>query len=260
MKKKKSIWLAIVTLVLCIGVMATGIYAAKTAMLKLGGTLGFNMNNCLVEVSGTISNIAVKNTQTGAYTKEVKNIENAIMGGESQTVTSLDLGALDFYAGEDMIFELTFKNLSAHTVIAVFDAEYSNEKVVEVESSLYDSLPSTKIITKDGSITLTFALHLTDESAVINGFAFNLTAKFEEQKFQKDAAGNYYLEMGTEDGTINGTPLKWYAFAKQGTNGTYEAYTPNKTYDSGSYYFISEYALASIEWVAIIILAKMFLI
>ena len=63
--KKKNYWFAIITLVLCLGVMATGIYAAKTAMLKLGGTLGFNMHNCLVEVSGSISNVAQKQTDGG---------------------------------------------------------------------------------------------------------------------------------------------------------------------------------------------------
>lgn len=36
----KNYWFAIITLVLCLGVMATGIYAVKTEMLKLGGTLG----------------------------------------------------------------------------------------------------------------------------------------------------------------------------------------------------------------------------
>ena len=249
--KKKNYWFAVVTMVLCLGVMATGIYAAKTAMLKLGGTLGFNMHNCLVEVSGSISNVAQKQTD-GSYIKTTKTISNAIMGGEksdtSVTTTELDLGALEFYTGEDMIFELSFKNLSSHSVIASFGIEYTNTKVSQVESGSYDELPATKIISTGGRTTLNFALHLADETAVMNGFAFTITAEFEELTYVKDTAGRNCIVMGKDETT--GTELLWYPFAysASGEEGTFTSFDPTNDITSGSYYFISKYILMDSMW------------
>ena len=58
MKTKTSIWLSICTIVLCIGVMTFAVYSAISAQLNINGTLGFNMHDCMITVSGTIQNVA----------------------------------------------------------------------------------------------------------------------------------------------------------------------------------------------------------
>ena len=247
MKNKKSFWLAVVTLVLCLGVMATGIYAAKTAMLKLGGTLGFNMHDCMIEVNGTIQNVAQKQ-QDGSYKKTTKTIENAIMGGETgETITNLDLGALEFYSGADMIFELTFKNLSSHSVAVSIELVNANGKINPVESALYDQLPTGNIISVGGTVTVTFALRLIDETSRVDGSAFEIVANFEEftvrNLLEYDETYGYYLEMGTEDGTPNGTPLRWFPFAYSEDGISFASKDSTEELASGTYYFISEKVL-----------------
>lgn len=247
MKKKNGLWLALASLVLCLGVMATGIYAVKTALLKVGGTLGFNMHECIVEVSGTIYNLAEKDVQSGSYQKTNKTISNAIMGGEKSdavTTTNLNIGALEFYKGENIIFELTFKNLSSHSIIASFKLDEITG-VKQAESALYDTLPTAKVISVGGTTSLTFALQLTDEEAYRDTTnPFNLEANFEEFEMGYDETKGYYVAMGTEDGTANGTPLRWFPFAYSKDNSTFaKIEDPTAELASGKYYFISEKVL-----------------
>lgn len=181
--RKKNLWFGILSLVLCIGIMATGIYAAKQAQLTMGGKLGFTMHECMIEVSGKISNIAVEDENSnGGYTKQDKTIEKAIMGSETaETTTEVQLGNLQFYYGCDMIFELSFKNVGSKEVTSNLSINLMEnaDKVSLVESGHYDTLPSQKSIPPKTTITYTFALHISgDEAIALSNFLITVT--FEE--------------------------------------------------------------------------------
>ncbi|MBE7075029.1 MAG: hypothetical protein E7376_03530 [Clostridiales bacterium] len=243
--KNKFKWLInIFTLVLCVCALAIGVYAAKTAMLNLGGTLGFTMHSCLVEVSGTISPVAVKDSN-GSYKKETITLDRAIMGSESSdsvTTTNMDLGSLEFYKGYDMVFDFEFKNMSGCATLAEFSIEFQNDAVTIVNDGVYDILPTTKVISPNGIVNLCFALHLEDETQILNGFNFTITADFEEFVVQEDVNGYNYVTMGTEDGSKTGTAIKWYPFAKQ-QDGSLVAFDATQDLTAGEYCFISEYVL-----------------
>ena len=111
MKTKTSIWLSICTIVLCIGVMTFGVYSAISANLNIGGTLGFNMHDCMITVSGTIQNVAKTSDNWVTAEPYTKTIERTIMGGESKLTTNMTLDPLYFYNDQDLIFNITFTNI-----------------------------------------------------------------------------------------------------------------------------------------------------
>ena len=104
MKSKNSrIYLLICTLALCIGLASFGVYAALSASLNISGTLGFNMHNAMVEISGEVKNIAQADDDAN-YIKTSKNIQNVVMGSTSGiSQGELKLGNLYFYKGLDEV-------------------------------------------------------------------------------------------------------------------------------------------------------------
>lgn len=158
MKTKNSkIFLSILTLILCVGVMITGIYSLPSATLNIGGTLGFTMHNAVVEVTGTIYNIAQKDAE--GYIKADQTIKKTTMGADSsETTNNLSLGDLEFYKKTPMIFSLTFRNLSEQRLVAIIDKPNLGTNVRFITSGEYDSMPTTKNLSVDGTTTLYFAL------------------------------------------------------------------------------------------------------
>lgn len=54
MKKKMfNIVLNIVTIALCVCAIVIGVYSVKQAKLTTSGSIGFEVHNCIVEISGT---------------------------------------------------------------------------------------------------------------------------------------------------------------------------------------------------------------
>lgn len=180
MKTKTSLWLSICTMVLCLGAMAMGVYSLVTSSLTMGGTLGFNMHNALVQVSGSISNVADL-LDDNTYIKTTKTIDNAVMGSETSTTsTNIPLGKLEFFKNENMIFDFTFTNLGEMAVSANFAVSYENQNVVFVEGNDYVTLPYSTNIPIDGSTRICFALKLNDQTDQMEEFNFTITANFEQ--------------------------------------------------------------------------------
>lgn len=188
-KSKYSLLLSVLTLVLCIGVMATGIYAAKTAILNISGNLGFSMHDAIVDVVGTVKNVA-EESGDGVTTK---NIERVIRGPQGETtdeiINSQDLGNLYFYGDRDMIFTFTFKNISSKSLLASISISGLNSNIMVVEDVVYDKLPADKPLLVDKTNTLIFALRVVDRTQRIDLTSFTISVGL-EQYVKKDSEGN----------------------------------------------------------------------
>ena len=161
--KKTSLWLMISTLVLCMGVMITGVYSALTANLNINGSLGFNMHNATVTVQGSIQNVAETTDNWSTATSVTKTIERTIMGGEEQTTTNISLVDLYFYTGSNMIFTFTFTNISETAIQATFPLPTvgSGVTILTGTSNGYTEFTDgeyTTTIVVDASTTVSFAL------------------------------------------------------------------------------------------------------
>ena len=254
MKTKTNLWLLVCTFVLCLGVMVTGVYSALSANLKLGGTLGFNMHNALIEVSGTISNIAKTDDNWASAYLDTKTIERVVFGGENTTTTNLNIGELYFHklnssSAYDIIFEITFKNLSEKSIKATLPMPQVGANVTLLhndDTNGYVNFTNSyqTVVAKGNSFTIKFALQLDDISNISQNISFvwnNLTFEEYESLVKYDEAKNYYyIEMGTNP-YRNDEPLRWFAYAQRKTDGTVE-YIPNSVEptSNNTYYFISE--------------------
>ena len=133
----------------------------------------------MVEVSGTISPVAVQHE--GTYKKETFPINKTVLGAEGvDTVTYIDLGDLEFYKGSDMVFDLVFKNVGTKQTNSKFSIDLESDAVTLVDDGKYSTVPKSEVISVNGRVKLTFALHLEDETQTLYDFSFVLNTEFEE--------------------------------------------------------------------------------
>ncbi|MBQ7885035.1 MAG: hypothetical protein IJ318_02960, partial [Clostridia bacterium] len=264
--KKHSIWLTISTLVLCLGVMAFGVYSAISASLNVNGTLSFNMQNCMVTISGTISNVAEMNQTSSSPTNSTRTIERTVMGGEGTATTNINIGNLFFFEDDNIVFELTFTNIHSKSVKATLPKPTVGEGVTVLHNDTTNGYVDftnayETTISANASTTIKFALQLTNEAMRLYDSGFNWTGisfeEYIEPLIKSDTIQNtndarygdgtttyYYIEMGTNPYNRS-EKLRWVPIAEYDTTtSTYKLFEktsepqPNKTY-----YFISEYIL-----------------
>ena len=242
---KKHSWVfGICTFVLCLGTMLFGVYSAISASLNVSGTLGFNMHNAVVGVSGTIYNLSELD-KSGTYASKVnKTINRAIMGGESTTTTTIEIGDLYFFYGSDettgegklfdIIFQITFTNMGETAIQATIPLPAVESGVTIIHgattnsgySDLTDLTSYTPVIKIGASVTVKFALRLNDTSQTLSEVAFNwLNISFVETEelfytiteTDDACAGFLATKMGH---AVNNTSLEleWIAFAVKDEN------------------------------------------
>ncbi|MBQ7884986.1 MAG: hypothetical protein IJ318_02695 [Clostridia bacterium] len=264
---KKSIWISITTLMLCLGVMAFGVYSAISANLNITGNLGFNIHDCVVGVSGTIYNLSEMDADGTSARLYDKTLGTTIMGGESTTTSTISLGDMYFYHGAyvdpetkmatvktyDIIFQITITNLSEHRIKMTVPAPtLGNTSAITMldadDNAEYTSFPYEGKIAKNTQKTIMFALRLTDKTELTQKVAFDWEGiTFEEyvpQLVKYDSTNNYYyIEMGVNP-FDNNEPLRWISFAKEQDNGSYDFFNKtNEPQPNETYYFISELIL-----------------
>lgn len=254
MKKKFSLWLNIITICLCFCAMAVGVYSLKMATLNIGGTLGFTMHDAMVEVSGTIYDIAQINNGTTERTN--KTIEKIVMGGDSATTTTLDVGELNFFKGYDMVFNLTFKNLNDYSIYAKITLTKSSNDVTPVSDNDYISLPYPFGLASRDSKTIVFALRLNNQESVLASSDFTINVEIEQLEHNQGELyienNKLYVEYGfypsvevmeygdARYGNNLGKPIRWLAFS---TNLEDALEQISAVPTSGTYYFVSECTL-----------------
>ena len=267
--KKHSIWLSIATLALCFGVMAFGVYSAVNSSLNVSGSLGFVMHDCMVEMSGTIYNLAEGVTDTNASaTLGNREIEKTVLGGESTTTNNFALDDMYFYYGVDsstdqakmfdIVFQITFKNvLTSAVTISAPKPTVANATAISVldstNNSEYTTFPYSTTINAGESTTIMFALRLNDSSALTDKVALTWTGiTFEEWSLMRyDSTNNYYyIELGTnpdvQDQSGNNVPLRWIPYAESTDGTTFSIFDSASEPKAGNtYYFISEYVLSA---------------
>ena len=273
MKRKFSLFLNIAMLCLSVCAIAFGVYSAQQARLNISGNLGFTAHNAFVSVTGTIKNVA-KIENDNVVSKTDIPIDKIVKSAD--TVDPIDismpLGDMYFYSSnnnvsaEDMVFELTFTNLGKTDIMATVTKPSLSSTVTVIDNSdgnhgLYISFGSTgeyKLgIYAGASATIQFALHLSDMSALSSKIAFNMPINFEDaflvhqsnDFFWNNTSDNTrsYVTMG-QVSESDPTPLRWYIFAKNkadnsGMEAVSAAVDTNGTLPTGTYWFISEYAL-----------------
>ncbi|MBQ7884837.1 MAG: hypothetical protein IJ318_01925, partial [Clostridia bacterium] len=114
---KKSILISITTLVLCLCVMAFGVYSAISANLNITGNLGFNIHDCVVGVSGTIYNLSEMDSDGTSARLYDKTLGTTIMGGESTTTSTISLGDMYFYHGDYVDPETKMSKVKKYDIV-----------------------------------------------------------------------------------------------------------------------------------------------
>lgn len=199
--KKTSIWLSISTLVLCLGVMITGVYSALSASLNMNGTLGFNMHNATVTVQGSIQNVAQSTDNWQTASPITKTLERTIMGGETTTTTNLDLEDLYFYAGSNMIFTFTFTNISETAIQATFPLPTVGDGVTILIGTAngyteFTDGEYTTTIAVEASTTVSFAL--TMENGTLGE---NILFNWSNITFEEYVPAGYTVNIKVETNT-----------------------------------------------------------
>ena len=212
MKTKSKLWFGLCAIVLCFGAMAFGVYSVLSANLNLSGNLGFNMHNAIVEVSGTISPVAEKDSLGTSFTPTTKQIKRTAMGGEEQTVSNLDVGDLYFYNQEDMVFDLSFKNigLSPINTTITIDLGSNSDKIYIVEDTEYIRFTNNtyeNFILADDTKQVKFALKLNDTSIELGKNAFNIEIAFAEVVTIENIVDNSGYYQGIKYTLDSTTPL-----------------------------------------------------
>lgn len=207
-KRKNTFTLSIITLILCIGVMAVGVYSATTVLLNVNGTLGYQLHDAMVEMGVTIQNL-VEEKIDGTYELITKQTKRYIKSAESTTTTNtLDFGDLQFSYGQPMIFTFVLKNLTTKSLITTITMPTLNSKVKTVSSSSYTTFPVNTAILTNSTYTITFALELTDETAQFSDIDFKLVFEFMKadikqgvtvKKFTDIELEGSYLDLGFDD-------------------------------------------------------------
>ena len=275
MKKKFRLWFNIVTICLCVCAIMVGVYAATNATLTINGQIGFQAHGCDVDASGYMYGYAVKDGQgneTGFVEKPTttaqkealalsttneKNSTPKVAEVRGSDVEGLTLGEQNFTdvnsnadgKPTDIVVVLTIKNQSLFDIYGVVSAT-SKDPNIGIKKSVGLFNLDKKVGETPDFIDITITLSVIPQA---NGSYDKITStpdnvtisidfnkgKVEDNLLKKDTTNNYYyVEMGTEDGTSNGTPLRWYAFAKDGAT-----HSKSTALTTGSYYFISEKAL-----------------
>ena len=269
---KKHSWVfGICTLVLCLGTMLFGVYSAISASLNVSGTLGFNMHNAVVGVSGTIYNLSELD-KSGTYASKVnKTINRAIMGGESTTTTTIEIGDMYFFYGSDettgegklfdIIFQITFTNMGETAIQATIPLPAVESGVTIIHgattnsgySDLTDLTSYTPVIKMGASVTVKFALRLNDASQTLSEVAFNwLNISFVETEelfytiteTEDACAGFLATKMGhaVNDASLE---LEWIAFAvkDENINNSFHTY-----FNSSKYYSLLGYDTSNLDY------------
>ncbi|MBQ7884726.1 MAG: hypothetical protein IJ318_01350 [Clostridia bacterium] len=275
---KKSIWISISTLVLCLGVMAFGVYSALSATLNITGNLGFNIHDCVVGVSGTIYNLSEMDSNGTSARLYDKTLGSTIMGGEEETTSTIKLGDMYFYHGAyvnpetkvstvktyDIIFQITITNLSESKITANIPlptlGDTSAVTIIHgATNANYTTLPYEAGIAKDSQITIMFALRLTDETALTEKLAFNWqNINFEEVESPfyviNDASDTYNGYLATKMGhgieSIDGTTadLEWFAFAVKGEDLSEEKNATSITVGDDTWYSLSDVNMNNVTY------------
>ena len=133
------------------------------------------MHNCMITVSGSIYNVAETSDNWVTATPTTKTLERTIMGGESKTITTLNIGDLYFYKQNisnayDIVFEITFTNISEKSIQATIPKPDVGSDVTvlhnDTTNNYIDFTNSYQtVIEKDKSVTIRFALKLNDLSS-----------------------------------------------------------------------------------------------
>lgn len=269
MKRKFSLFLNVMLMVLCISSIAFGVYSAQKVQLNITGNFGFTAHNAFVSVTGFVKNVAqIENDNVVGKTDIA--IDKIVKGADTADPVNITmpLGDMYFYSNnnnvsaEDIVFELTFTNIGKTDVLATITKPSMSSTVTVIDNSdgnhssyiaFDENNQYSKFIMHGNSTTIMFALHLNSMSTISSKIAFNMPINFEEYQMFKNANNFFwnnnsnnirtYVTMGSKDGK----ELRWYIFARgDGTNMTAvtsPVLNANRTLDAGTYWFISEYVL-----------------
>lgn len=279
--KKSSFFVGFSIIMLCIGVSAFGIYAALNPKISLTSSIGFNVHECMIEVSGTICNLAEEADNGASVSLVNREIKRTILGGEATFASAIDLGEMYFYYGAytdpstnvtttkvfDIVIELTFTNLKDTGVNVSFGALPtigSGVSLIHGDTNVGFTNLQNYFTTIDGhkSLTVKFALSLDDTSTVLDLVDFNWSnIEFQEVKATLDLVQTgtvknsldndngltyHYINMGTNPYSTKEetSKLRWVPMAKYDESvQDFVAFDKKQEITAGTYYFISEFAL-----------------
>ena len=144
MKKKKiCLILNIITLCLCMGVIAVGVYSLRKSALNVGGSIGFVSHNLNVKYSGEVSNAINKDgtVYSNNITKET-DLSNKWSLGEMYFNESTDYISLPYGEKFPKSIEVTIK--------------IYNYSAFAIKANLVEDVNATKTKLEENGITMDF--------------------------------------------------------------------------------------------------------
>ena len=276
MKKKFSLWLNIVTICLCVCAIAIGVYAATRATITVSGQVGFVAHGVDMTINGTLSGYVLQSEQNTATVTRTRTLNTVTLGGENK----IKEGVMSFadstgtQAGTDVYFTDLVLDNNGNVPSIVMSLTLTNTSLFKVKATIDVSVLSTETVTASANkasiifdaqggakaqdtLDITFTLENADNS-ITTPIDLSLVTTpiivFDKYSVRSllefDETHGYYIEMGTENGQIDGTPLRWFPFAYSSDGTTFSAHTlTTQELPAGSYYFISEkILLGTVEW------------
>ena len=214
MKKVKLIP-SILMLVLCVGVLAVGIYAAKPSVNNITGSLTIVPPDALVEISASVGDTQIIEPQGVAYGKTF-DISDALKLDQR--------GATNIWEVEDAVLTISITNLSNKELGAYFysgtgvkdglatadDILYADTlgDKIDVALSPYRHIGIADANATTDTITMTIGFNLKALTDDAETHEFNYTLNIEEYvpNYTDESTNVNTLEFAKISSTVNGQP------------------------------------------------------
>lgn len=240
--KKKTILTFVLGCMICVALIAVGVYAVSYLKFNVVGTIDFISYDKLVY----IEKVEVKNfaeTTDGGETyiskSEVLEEFNGKYLRDSNAISQIDLSGYNVINGEDLIIEITLMSLFSDYDLCVACDYVSVEGVsISYTTTILPKNESEKVSTGTSKV---FAITISNStSGTVNLSSLSINISFVQDESLShiqtgvDSNSNtyYYVEMGTFDGN----PIRWRYMSEDGVTPLQNGQKPS----SLSGYYILE--------------------
>ena len=286
--KKSKLFLSIVSLCFSLAVLCFGVYAAGQVAYTISGTISYGVSDAYVDIDtkvyqsdafpATKQDLAVVAGELastdGIAGKHINLLDSDTLNTVNQQVSDpyepVDDPDFDFndtfevnstnYNVRSVYIITKITNIADNNVYAVPSVELKRNSVA-IDPATYNIVEymsnGYSVIEKDDTVTIILAYTLSDMTVSVGELTFDYAIDIQagdytpEQTLSWDNANGYwYINLGTTDGTANGSAVKWRLYSIDGGATKYDAGVtannnvyPEPAYPIGQGIFVQETVL-----------------
>lgn len=213
--KQKNLIICLASLIMCMFTIVIGVYAAKTASMKVQGTLSFEAHDTKVDIDVFMYGHADDNGEPVAKTARTEITGNSpiqVVGADVTNTTALggkkftDLNSTSNQP-EDIVIDFEFTNKSDFDVLASVNAEATtcDNASVRISDSGAVIMSKSSGSTKTGKLSVTLSLKSTNGSyTTFSTKDLTISIKFEKATYRTTTTINKFSDIANYSSTVQG--------------------------------------------------------